>query len=282
VNENIKISIEMANTILNQHMLPYKAQQQNFRQSILSRPDMPSNERNDFIDQDDFVCYYSPEAVSSYSPDANNFPISKHIEIGGKAYKAKEMEMNKQTTFGTGFVADVFLMLDRRVHLTNVRGGFTNIVITYYASIARYHKAQAKRRYIKAGVALHTIVDFYSHSNYIVLYRDYAAEKDTSLKISKIPTFTESMSDPANREFRIVLQNELEMCHVGPGLIGLLIDALSNSETSHKNMTLDSVEKKKGGEKFDENDSDSKINTLANAAGEVAQKELTRIVGGTV
>ena len=45
----------------------------------------------------------------------------------------------------------------------------------------------------KAGVALHTIADFYSHSNYVELYQKLT---DGKVDIKDIPTFSEAMKNP--------------------------------------------------------------------------------------
>lgn len=69
--------------------------------------------------------------------------------------------------------------------------------------------AKSKRDPWEFGKALHAVEDFYSHSNYVLLYRESAAKNGNHL-VGSIPTFEEVLLDRAKyREFLALLESDL-------------------------------------------------------------------------
>ena len=69
--------------------------------------------------------------------------------------------------------------------------------------------AKSKRDPWEFGKALHAVEDFYSHSNYVLLYRESVAKNGNPL-VGSIPTFEEVLLERANyREFLALLESDL-------------------------------------------------------------------------
>ena len=49
--------------------------------------------------------------------------------------------------------------------------------------------------YSDAGENLHTIADFYSHSNYVELYQSYVEKNGLSTDVNDIKPYSEMMND---------------------------------------------------------------------------------------
>ena len=103
---------------------------------------------------------------------------------------------------------------------------------------------------MKAGVCLHTIGDFYAHSNFIDLYIPYALQQGLSLEKTEITPFSELMNDQAFLDFA-KSQGELRT-----GTYGLVSDIIEKvfktqpKEGSHTLMNLDSNKSANGGQPF--------------------------------
>lgn len=69
--------------------------------------------------------------------------------------------------------------------------------------------AKSKRDPWEFGKALHAVEDFYSHSNYVLIYRESVAKNGNDL-VGSIPTFEEVLLDRAKyREFLALLESGL-------------------------------------------------------------------------
>jgi hypothetical protein len=73
--------------------------------------------------------------------------------------------------------------------------------------------AKAHRDPWELGKALHAVEDFYSHSNYVLLYRESVAENGKHL-VGSIPTLEEVLLEPAKyQEFLALLRSNLHAGH---------------------------------------------------------------------
>jgi len=115
-------------------------------------------------------------------------------------------------------------------------------------------------RYEFAGVKLHAIADFYSHSNYIPLYQEYATKNGLSMDINDIPTFSEAMNNPDLMKF--LGDNDFRTGSFP-----------ASGKNSHAKMNLDE-NKGKGAESYNGK------NTMHEAAKATAQKDLNKTVQG--
>ena len=120
-------------------------------------------------------CMWNP--VRLVDPDGR-FPWDVHVEIVRAALNNKgfDTESTKIIIFGTGKYADWVLFPFSNVHLDN-KSGFANIAESYSSAISKAISHLSNGNYLRAGKNLHTIADFYSHSNYVDLYSLYATKK---------------------------------------------------------------------------------------------------------
>jgi hypothetical protein len=99
---------------------------------------------------------------------------------------------------------------DQRFHFDNEFS--YEAVLMNYATVARLVNRNISKRERdpwEFGKLLHAIEDFYAHSNYIVLYRDYVAQNGSEL-VGSVPTFEEVMLQPKDyRHFITLLRQDL-------------------------------------------------------------------------
>ena len=121
---------------------------------------------------------------------------------------------------------------------------------------------------------MHTIADFYSHSNYIDLYVEYAGD---NFDANKIPTLTESMNNEELSGFKATLENNLKTLEYGKGTNTKNPDGSKNTN-HHNNSNLDSPNKRlfQGGKGHETiKGTDVKYH---DAAANVATKEITDLL----
>ena len=222
--------------------------------------------------------------VSPYAYTLNNpvrlieqegkFPIDVHYAMVKKSLSKTTISTQtaKTIAYGASLHADAFSK--KNLHLDNM-SDFKSIAGGYGSAKIDFVKGMKLNDFIRAGEGLHTVADFYSHSNYISLYQTYASENKLSMEISDIPTFSEAINNPDLKGFVDVLKKELKTGTFGEGNVvkELIKDKHSKDENSHGQMNLDSPESPKG--KLPYNDQGD---TLYDAAKATAEKDIEKTV----
>jgi RHS repeat-associated protein len=222
-------------------------------------------------------------SLSSYAYVANNpimlldpdgkFPIPLHWKLISNAFSKTTMPQKtaNMIAFWGSLYADAFAHKD--IHLDN-KFDFKSIASGYILAKYNFMKGMQLGNFTRAGESLHTIADFYSHSNYISLYRIYAFREGLSNDIDDIPTFSEAMNNPALSGFLYMLEKELKTGTFGEGSVAIewLKDRYSNDVNSHGQNNLDSPNSPKGKLPYFTEGS------LHDAARATAQKDLDQIV----
>ena len=183
------------------------------------------------------VSYYDGSVVA---PDVKSLPWY----AGGKGLKSCE--------------EDHFDSMNFEKIISNFKNTFNNIDNT----ITKYNKGEIDVNNLAkvVGEEYHAIQDFYSHSNFIEIYKDIYGET----KLSEIPTLQEALSDEKYIKFAEKLKKELKT-GVYPG----------TDKNSHKRMNHDLGE----GSVFDglEEVKDKEVNWNSRAAEAVATKATKEI-----
>ena len=212
-------------------------------------------------------CAWNP--IKLLDPDGK-FPITTHVNMVWEASAGLEISMTNRIImcYETSIQSDIVYWKQSSVHLDGFNqygpNNPTNLQSAYNNAVNDCSDFISKGDYVNAGVALHTIADFYSHSNYIELYAEYAMASELSSDIKDIPTFSEAQKDEKLMSF---LNCKLKT--------GIYPDDKNNLENSHKGMTKDSKRKGKGGTQYM-----NTIHTMHDAAKEVAAKETRQILEG--
>ena len=173
-----------------------------------------------------------------------SFDIKIHVAMVKE--KANENGIKRVGTFflsyGTGIHSDIFLFAFSNVHIDGKHNS-NNIVSLYNKAFDGAVKNIKKGRYIRAGRKLHTIADFYSHSNYLEVYANYASENGIDVTLDNIPTLTEAQNDSKLWNY---MQDKLETGDYS------IFNPKSTDEKSHNKMNKDNPESEKGSEPFGE------------------------------
>ena len=186
-------------------------------------------------------CAWNP--VKLVDPDGE-FGIPTHNKIVKDAINNKgfSKQQYRKILWGTSWSADVFHP-HKDFHMDNYHN-FKDVKDRICNAIEGYHEKIEKEDFKGAGWDLHTIADFYSHSNYVELYQKYA--DDAELGVGGIPLFTDVVNNPKYSEFNQLLEKELRTGDFSNGLK----DFFSKDETSHKMMNHDTPNKVMGKRKF--------------------------------
>lgn len=151
--------------------------------------------------------------------------------------------------FGIGFWSDIVLSMKESVHLDNHFGNEV-LVKAYKDAIEGFHRHTEKKQWVRAGVCLHTIGDFYAHSNFIDLYSLYSQEHGIPLDKEEIPCFSELMD---NAKFLAFAKSKGELRTGTYGLVSDLVEKIFKTkpkEGSHTLMNLDSNKSFNGGQPY--------------------------------
>ena len=190
-------------------------------------------------------------AAQNTANQQESFDIKTHEVMLYDSFEGADFSRSevRRMKWGIGFVSDVLLMLKESVHLDNHRGNDT-MVKAYKGAIDGFHRHVEKRRFICAGVRLHTIGDFYAHSNFIDLYSLYAREHGFSMEKDDLPGFSKLMGDD---RFLSFAKSQGELRTGTYGLISDLIEKIFKTKPkpgSHTVMNLDSNKSINGGKPF--------------------------------
>ena len=205
--------------------------------------------------------YCANNPVKYVDPDGN-IPIPIHAQMVDKAFSMLSSKALKQLKFGTSKMADILFVFYSPVHMDNMRRT-SSIVNRYNHAKSKFTKRMDKGHYRRAGISLHTVADFYAHSNYIDLYSKYADENKSSMNIADIPTFSDAMNDEKFMKF--VEENGGLKTGAFPGW----------GKKSHKKMNKDSNDSFNGGSPYNKNNPAG--STKHEAARSVAEKDLNEM-----
>jgi RHS repeat-associated protein len=209
-----------------------------------------------------------------FTDKAGRFPMGIHGTMTYNAFRGTGIPLGiiSQVARGSSVIADIFGMGNDEIHLDNM-GGINDISAAYYAAISGFNSNMAQGNYLIAGVYLHTIADFYSHSNYVSLYSAFVGESNGkySYNVDKIPIFTDALQNPEFLKF-VDKQGGLKT-----GTFSLL-DPWSEEEGSHYMMNLDKNKSEAGGKPYNENNPNGA--TMHEVARKLAERDLGLTVGG--
>jgi len=168
------------------------------------------------------------------------FSMDVHKELFRSSIHDESLskEAIEQMQKGITTTADVKYRKISAVHMDNMTGTFA-ISKAYKDELSKFDVYLRNKKYEEAGVALHTITDFYSHSNYIPLYKLYAEANGKSLYVKDIPIFSEAMNDAVLMSF-IEDRGGLRTGTYGDGIFAFLKDKFTKDIYSHGQMNLDS------------------------------------------
>jgi len=180
-----------------------------------------------------------------------SFDIKTHEVMLRDAFEGADFSRSevRRMRWGIGIVADVLLMFKESVHLDNRRGNDT-LVKAYQGAIDGFHRNVERHRFVRAGVCLHTIGDFYAHSNYIDLYSLYARQHSLPMEKDEIPGFSKMMH---NDQFLSFAKSQGELRTGTFGFFSDLIEKIFKTkpkEGSHTLMNLNSNKSVNGGKFF--------------------------------
>ena len=156
-------------------------------------------------------------------------------------------------------------MFRSATHMDNMKGT-KPITEAYQKTMSDFQNNMQAGNYVDAGENLHTIADFYSHSNYVELYYGYAKENGLSMDAEDIRPFSEMMNDEKFMEYVNREGGGLETGKF-PG----------SKDDSHKKMNMDTNKSFNGRKPYDEENNPNGP-TRHDAAKIAAQKELNNII----
>ena len=202
----------------------------------------------------------SPYAYCNWNPvkivDPNGeFGILAHSIMVKNALKNTNLNWNSKfkILWATGWTSDVKKenRENNEVHFdsqTDKVKNFQNIKDNF----AKYKDSSSEKikdgKFEEAGIDLHTVADFYAHSNYVELYLEYAKSSNTEITSEDaIPLFSDVYSNPENYSgFLEILNNKLTT-----GIYdSMMEDFFSRDPKSHKRMNHDSPFSNMGRKKY--------------------------------
>jgi len=143
----------------------------------------------------------SPYAYCAWNPvrivDPNGeFGVPTHRRIVKESLKGKKIGFFSRIgiLFGAGRHSDWFHPFDSSIHFDNMNG-FENIKELYREKLNNFYDSKRNGNYIDAGENLHAIADFYSHSNYVDLYKKYVEHNGGIIDAEKIEPFSVMMDN---------------------------------------------------------------------------------------
>ena len=219
-------------------------------------------------------CAWNP--VKLVDPDGD-FGVPTHIEIVKKALKNHDVGSNamRSLLYGAGRYSDWFHPSNSSFHMDNMKG--TESIIKLYNDHRNgFSKNMDKGEYVAAGANLHAIADFYSHSNYVDLFLQYAVSRGESIQAGEIKPFSEMMD---NSDFMDFVDGHGGLKTGTFSIGGWTTEKLhlKNPEPgSHTLMNLDDNKSLNGGSLYDEK------TTKHEAAIIAAQKETNKLINANI
>lgn len=155
-------------------------------------------------------CQWNP--IMRIDPNGE-FDIHKHLATMWKMRKNVRFSMLPGMMLGISWVADAPHFLGGRgnqssVHLDNC-DNYNKATNGYKNAREGFVANYSKEKGLEAGVNLHTIMDFYSHSNYVECLEAYY-NGDPDMSIDKLPTFNEVLTDDKYSNLRSYLESNLK------------------------------------------------------------------------
>jgi hypothetical protein len=182
----------------------------------------------------------SPYAYCAWNPikfiDPNGeFKIPIHVEIVSEVIGDNiGCVKTALIKYGTGIYADIFGYFSEKIHLDNI--GENKGLFDQYATLLSKFNSKYWNP-ISMGKDLHTIADFYAHSNYIGLYMKYVGN-NPGKNLDEIPTFSDVLTNDNYSDFKQILEKNLKT-----GIYNSLIeDRNSTDPDSHHLMNYDCPE----------------------------------------
>ena len=198
----------------------------------------------------------SPYAYCAWNPmklvDPNGeFGVPTHKRLVKNALKnhtALSKSQQKQIVKATGWYSDL-KNGDQPIHMDNHNPnspfdkGVGNIESVFSSAIKKYRENIKNGNYRDAGVNLHTIADFYSHSNYVEICQEYFG--DAIKSVTDIPLYSEVYG---NREkyAGLIEKLETELKTGAYNYDNVLEDLFTHDGNSHRYMNHDSPRSKMG------------------------------------
>ena len=144
-------------------------------------------------------CAWNP--VKLVDPDGK-FPVPLHKKMVERALGSRSVGSNVRNglLYGTGVHSDWFHPSNSSFHMDNMKGT-ESIKRLYNDHMEGFSDNMDKGDYVAAGADLHAIADFYSHSNYVDLYQQYADSRGESVSVENIKPFSEMMGDQDFMDF---------------------------------------------------------------------------------
>jgi hypothetical protein len=122
------------------------------------------------------------------------------------------------------------------------KANYTEVSNAYSDATSKLTTSLNSEKYKNVGEAVHTIADFYSHSNCIDLYTAYADENGIDIDLNNIPTFDETVNNENLAGFKTMLENPNTGLKTGKWGNG----TDKNATDHHDQMNLDSPKKGNG------------------------------------
>jgi RHS repeat-associated protein len=190
--------------------------------------------------------FISPYAVFGGNPirfidPKGNFPVDIHYDITYRALGKFGLHYieKRNIAWDASVTSDLFFMKRESVHLDNYTD-FDGILKVYNSAVLKTNIAAKNENFnTKAAIAMHTILDFYSHSNYVSIYMEYLKKEKLPFNMDEVPTLQDVLKDDKYSGFRDMLQDQLRTGTYGKG-------ADKDALEYHDNMSLDSPNKGMG------------------------------------
>ncbi len=223
--------------------------------------------------------YCNNNPVALIDPDGR-FPIGMHKKIVTDAINYLSItDPNRYSLlanptnhgnirFGVGNYADIANYPNPAIHFDG-KVGFQSCVSHWNNVSNSLSKSYNNNDFVSFGRDLHTVADFYAHSNYVELYVSYYTDvlkmDLENFDINSIPTFDDALADPKLSQY--LKDNKLRTGYYGKGTD-------PSSETHHNRMNKDKPTSERGRKRIN-----SKY-TLYDAALNVANRSTRQKMEG--
>ena len=202
----------------------------------------------------------SPYAYCAWNPvklvDPNGeFGVPTHkkmVKDALKNHSALNRSQQRQIVKATGWYSDL-KNRDKPIHMDNhnpsspVDKGVGKIESVFKNAIENYGKNIEAGDYREAGVNLHTIADFYSHSNYVEICQEYFG--DAIKSVTDIPLYSEVYGNK-EKYAGLIEMLETELKTGVYNYYNVFEDKFTRDGNSHRYMNHDSPRSRMGKRRF--------------------------------